>query len=111
MCETIELDMEPIKTNTVQAACVFCSAENDMVEKLFPGQTYWQVDQICMTCGERLRNLAWRQYEPDQIGLEGLEQMTVTFKIICEPKEAERLGWLSNDRGMKLNKAILRDLL
>jgi hypothetical protein len=54
---TVELNTDPILTNTLQANCVHCGAEAEIIEKLFADQIHWQVDQNCTACGERLRNL------------------------------------------------------
>lgn len=101
----IQLNTEPFKTNTIRANCIFCGTENKIVEKLFLNQSHWVVDQNCESCGERLRNLAWRQYEPNESEAEQLDEMRLTFSVICNSQDADRLGWL-NDLDTALNEAI-----
>lgn len=108
--ETTKLAAEPIQTEIVQANCIFCGEPNEIVEKLFPGQTHWQVDQNCSNCGERLCNPTWRKYEPEQAGFAGLEQLELTFRIICEADEAEKLALLASETQQALSKAIAETL-
>ncbi len=96
------------RTKTVK--CVYCGTENEIVAKLDPGQTHWQVAQHCPDCGERLRHGPGRSYEPEQAGLEGLEQIELTFHIVCEPEDAMRLALLKPETSRGLSKAVAETL-